>query len=196
MIHRKHIFGVGVELRVSRLRPLAAVTFYVLPITLAAQSVPCSGPSNLQQTVVSNPSAAAFNALGTYFAGVRQYSCAIPAFESAIRLAPGMWEGLYNLGLALLSSGDSRRAAQELETASRLKPSEARILLPLGVALSNLGQQEAAADVFKTILKQDAQSVPALDGLTKALIAEGRYAAAIALLKNAPSDEALRLNLA
>ena len=99
-------------------------------------------------------------------------------------------------GLALLSSGDFRRAAHELETASRLKPSDARVLLPLGVALSNLGQQEAAADVFKTILKQDAQSLPALDGLTKALIAEGRYAAAIALLKNAPADEALRLNLA
>ena len=162
-------------MRVSRLRLLAVVTFSVLPITLAAQSVACKGPSDLEQTVASNPSAAAFNELGTYFAGVRQYPCAISAFESAIRLAPSMWEGPYNLGLALLSSGDSRRAAQELETASRLKPSDARILLPLGVALSNLGQQEAAADVFKTILKQDAQSVPALDGLTKALIAEGRY---------------------
>ena len=184
------------QLRVSRLRLLAVVTFYVLPITLAAQSVSCKGPSDLEQSVASNPSATAFNKLGTYFAGLRQYSCAISAFESAIRLAPNAWEGRYNLGLALLSSGDSRRAAQELETASRLKPSDARILLPLGMSLSNLGQQEAAVAVFKTILNRTLQSVPALDGLTKALIAEGRYAAAIAVLKDAPSDEALRLNLA
>ena len=83
--------------------------------------------------------------------------------------------------------------SEQLEAASRLKPSDARILLPLGVSLSNSGQQEAAGDVFKTILKRDAQSVPALDGLTKALIAEGRYAAVIALLKNAPSNDSAAL---
>ena len=173
MIHRKHTFGVRVEQRASRLRLLAVVTFYVLPVTLAAQSVSCKGPSELEQAVASNPSAAAFNALGTHFAGLGKYPCAISAFESAIRLAPNAWEGPYNLGLALLRSGDSRRAAQELETASRLKPSDTRILLPLGMSLSDLGQQEAAVDVFKTILKQDAQSVPAFDGMAKALIAEG-----------------------
>src|SRR5580698_325048 len=120
MIHREHTFR-------ARLQLLPVVMFYVLPITLAAQSVACKGPSDLEQTVASNPSAAAFNALGAYFAGARQFTCAISAFESAIRLAPTMWEGPYNLGLALLSSGDSRRAAQELETASNLRPSDARI---------------------------------------------------------------------
>jgi tetratricopeptide (TPR) repeat protein len=106
MIHREHTFRVSPEISsdcklcVSRLRRLAVVTFYVLPITVAAQSVSCKGPSDLEQTVASNPSAAAFNALGTYFAGLRQYPCAISAFESAIRLAPNAWEGPYNLGLA------------------------------------------------------------------------------------------------
>src|ERR1700722_16593809 len=145
MIHRKHTFGVSVDLVVSRLRRIAVVTFCVLPITLAAQSVSCKGPSDLEQTIALNPSATAYNALGTYFAGLQQYPCAISAFESAIRLAPDAWEGPYNLGLALLSTGDSRRAAQQLEAASRLKPSDARILLPLAVSLNNLGQQEAAA---------------------------------------------------
>src|SRR5947209_16022936 len=101
MVHRKQNFGLCVEPRISRLRLLAVVSFYVLPITLTAQSGSCKAPSDLEQTVASNPSAAAFNALGAYFARLRQYPCAISAFEAAIRLAPDAWEAPYNLGLAL-----------------------------------------------------------------------------------------------
>ena len=107
-----------------------------------------------------------------------------------------MWDGHYDLGVALLSSGNPQRAAHELQIASKLKPGSAKILMPLGISLSALNQQDAAIDAFRTILKQDPQSVPALDGLTKALIAQGRYTAAISELKNAPANEVLQLNLA
>jgi len=176
-------------------RALAA--FCALPLALAAQEVAsCKGPAALEQTLASSPSAGAFDALGAYFASHHQFSCAISAFESAIHLAPDSWDGHYDLGIALLSNRDPQRAAHELETASKLKPGTEKILLPLGVSLSELNQQEAAIDVFRSVLRQDPQSVPALDGLTKALIAEGRYAAAISELKNAPPNEVLRLNLA
>ena len=112
MIHRKQTFGVCVALRAWRLQPVAVIMFCVLPLTLAAQSLPCKGPSDLEQAIASNPSATNYNALGTYFAGLHQYPCAISAFESAIHLDPAAWEGPYNLGLALLSSGDSRRAVR------------------------------------------------------------------------------------
>ena len=162
----------------------------------AQQNTPCSGPADLEHAIASHPSAPAYDALGAYFAGHHQLSCAIHAFESAVRLEPNSWEGHYDLGIALLNSHDLKRAARELKTASDLKPNTPKILLPLGVTLNDLNQQDAAIDAFRAVLAQDPQSVPALDGLTKALIAEKRYTAAIAELKNAPADEVLRLNLA
>ena len=175
----------------------ALAAFWLLPLSAVAQQPSsCKGPSDLEQAIAAHPSAAAYDALGAYFASHRQLSCAIHAFESAVHLAPNSWEGHYDLGIALLSSHDLKRAAHELQTASSLQPNSSKILLPLGVTLSELDQQEAAIESFRAVLKQDPQSIQALDGLTKALIAEKRYTAAIAELKNAPPNEVLQLNLA
>ena len=177
--------------------PRSLTALWAFPLSIAAQQVSsCKGPADLAHVIASNPSPGAFDALGAYFASHHQFSCAISAFESAIHLAPDMWDGHYDLGVALLSSGNPQRAAHELQIASKLKPGSAKILMPLGISLSASNQQEAASDAFKAILKQDPQSVPALDGLTKALIAQGRYTAAISELKNAPANEVLQLNLA
>ena len=186
----------GLRRRPAFLRRVLAA-FCAFPLSVTAQQVSsCKGPAELEHVLTSNPSAGAFDALGAYFASHHQFSCAISAFESAIHLAPDGWDGHYDLGVALLSSGNPQRAARELQTASQLKPGTAKILLPLGISLSALNQQDAAIDAFRAILKQDPRSVPALDGLTKALIAQGRYTAAISELKNAPANEVLRLNLA
>lgn len=176
----------------------AIAAFCLLPLSLSAaqQQSACNGPADLEHAIAAHPSAPAYDALGAYFAGHHQLSCAIQAFESAIRLAPDSWEGHYDLGIALLSSHDVRRAAHELQSASALKPADPKILLPLGVSLNESGQQDAAMAAFRAVLKQDPQSVQALDGLTKALIAQKRYTAAIAELKDAPPNEVLQLNLA
>ena len=192
----KRVFARGVRRRPAFL-PSVLAAFCAFPLSIAAQEVPsCKGPAELEHVVTASPSPGAFDALGAYFAGHRQFSCAISAFESAIHLAPDLWDSHYDLGVALLSNGNPQRAAHELQIASKLKPGTAKILLPLGISLSALNQQDAAIDAFRAILKQDPRSVPALDGLTKALIAQGRYTAAISELKNAPANEVLRLNLA
>lgn len=162
----------------------------------AQENAACNGPASLEQAIAAHPTAAAYDALGAYFAGHHQLSCAIHAFESAVHIEPNSWEGHYDLGIALLTNRDLKRAAHELKIASDLKPNTPKILLPLGVTLSDLSQQDAAMEAFRAVLAQDPQSIPALDGLTKALIAEKRYTAAIAELKSAPADEVLQLNLA
>ena len=185
------------RLRCGTFLRMRSGSFCALPPTWQRKRrLTCKGPAALEQALASHPSAGAYDALGTYFATQRQFSCAISAFESAIRLDPNSWQSHYDLGIALLSSGNPQRAAKELQTASSLKPGSEQILLPLGVALSELNRQDEAIDAFRAILKQDPHSVNALDGLTKALIAEKRYTAAIAELKNAPPDEVLQLNLA
>ncbi|MDX6464507.1 MAG: hypothetical protein QOE55_8204, partial [Acidobacteriaceae bacterium] len=176
---------------------LAFAALCVLPPIAFSQSIlTCKGPARLEQMLASSPSTGAYDALGSWFATQRQLSCAISAFESALRLDPKSWESHYDLGITLLTSRNPKRAIVELQTASRLKPNSEQILLPLGAALSELNRQDEAIEVFQTILKADPQSVKAIDGLTKALIAERRYTAAIAELKNAPADEVLQLNLA
>ncbi|QNI31884.1 tetratricopeptide repeat protein [Alloacidobacterium dinghuense] len=183
--------------RATSLLRLAFVVCNAVPLSaIAQQNAACKGPSELEQATATHPSAAAYDALGAYFAGHHQLPCAINTFESAVRLEPNSWEGHYDLGIALLSNRDPKRAAKELQTASSLQPSSPKILLPLGVTLSELGQQDAAIEAFRTILRQDPQSIPAIDGLTKALIAQKRYTAAIVELKAAPADEVLQLNLA
>jgi anaphase-promoting complex subunit 3 len=145
----------------------------------------------LERAIAAHPSAAAYDALGAYFGQQRQLLCAISAFRSALHLAPGSWEAHYDLAIALLGHGDTGQAVRELRAASRLKPGTAQIQLALGVALSQSNQTEAAINEFKAVLKTDPKSIPALDGLTKALIAEKRYSAAIAYLKDAPPDDRL-----
>jgi len=182
---------------VSRALRLCLISLYGGSLTLAAQDArPCRGPAELERAVTSHPSAAAYDALGAYFGQHVQFSCAFAAFESALHLEPNSWEAHYNLGLALLGSGDAERAAREFRAAAHLRPELPQTHAALGAALSQLNQTDAAIDEFKTALKSDPKSVPALDGLAKALLEQKRYSAAIAYLKDAPPDEGLQMDLA
>ena len=165
-------------------------------LLLAQQASPCKGPPEIEKAIASQPSAAAYDALGAYFGQHNQVACALPAFESAVKLAPGSSEAHYDLGLALLQSGSPQRAVAELRAAARLKPGTPQVHLALGMALNGAKQWDAAIEEFHTVLGTDPASIPALDGISKALIAEERYSAAIDSLKNAPADEVLELNLA
>lgn len=165
-------------------------------VAAAPVSSACKGPTTLEQTIAIHPSPGAYDALGSWFASQQRFSCAKSAFASAIRLDSKSWESHYDLGIALLSSRDAQRAVLELQTASELKPGSEQILFPLGAALSELNRQDEAIAIFRGILKTNPQSIKALDGLTKALIVQKRYTAAIAELKSAPPDEVLQLNLA
>ena len=80
-------------------------------VVVSAQNPDCKGPEELERVLKSHPSPGAYDAVGTWFARQRGYPCAISAFQSALRLDPHFWEAHFNLGLALLESGDSGRAA-------------------------------------------------------------------------------------
>jgi len=156
----------------------------------------CEGPAELEKVISTQPSAGAYDALGAHFGQRQQLSCAIAAFEAAVHQDPHSWEARFNLSLALLQEHDPVRAARELRVATRIKPDDPLGHIALGEALGELGQGEAAIDEFKFALKSDPKSVPALDGLAKALIAQKRYSAAIAYLKDGPPDPVLQDDLA
>src|SRR5712691_3703345 len=183
--------------RVHALLALSTFVFSGDSLNLAAQDVAiCKGPAELEQTIKAHPSAGAYDALGAYFGQQQKIACAISAFESAVHLDPNSWEARFNLSLALVQSNQPARAARELRIATRLQPENPLSHIALGVALSQLNQDEAAIDEFKLALNTDPKSIPALDGLAKSLIAQKRYSAAIAYLKDAPADPVLQDDLA
>src|SRR5690242_12191887 len=105
----------------------AAVLFFVVnhAVALPAQSSGrCEGPVELQGAISTRPTSAAYNALGAYFARRNEIPCAIAAFEKALKLNPKSWETHYNLGLALRSTGELKRAGSELQDAVAENPGE------------------------------------------------------------------------
>src|SRR5436305_6984602 len=165
-------------------------------VVLAQMPAACKGPTELEKVIATHPSAGVYDALGAYFGQRQQLSCAIVAFEAAVRQDPKSWEARFNLALALLQRHEAARAARELRVAIRIKPDDPLGHIALGEALGELEQNDAAIGEFKLALKSDPMSVPALDGLAKALIAQKRYSAAIAYLKDAPADPVLQDDLA
>src|SRR5215472_14457368 len=107
--------------RVAR-RPICVAVWlslsglFVMP-TSAQTLANCKGPAGLEQAVLREPTSGAYNALGAYFARRSQFSCAMRAFETALKLNPKSWEAHYNFGLALRSTGELKRAANELREA-------------------------------------------------------------------------------
>src|SRR5882757_4764097 len=184
----------------ARRHALLALSTFVLSgncLNLAAQDVAtCKGPAELEQTINAHPSAGAYDALGAYFGQQQKLSCAISSFESAAHLDPNSWEAHFNLALALLQSNRPTQATRELRIATHLQPGNPLGHIALGVALSQLNEEDAAIDEFKIALNKDPKSVPALDGLAKSLIAQKRYSAAIAYLKDAPPIATLQNDLA
>jgi tetratricopeptide (TPR) repeat protein len=155
----------------------------------------CVPPPGLNEVLTSHPTADAYDALAGYFGQRNEYSCAIAAFRSSLRLTPNSWKTRYYLALAYLASGDPTQAARELRISLKLNPDQPEAHLSLGAALSQLHETDAAIAEFRKVLQNDPQSITALDWLSKAYISEKRYSAAIAVLEDAPIDEALEMDL-
>src|SRR5882757_3902924 len=141
----------GTKMAVCKLvRDLIRVAFcaYTLGISVWGQTAKtgpaCNGPAELENVLHSHPSAAAYDALGAYFGQQQKFSCAISAFESAIRLEPNSWEAHFNLALTLLQTHQAERAAHELRVAIQAKPQDPLAHTALGMALSELNRDDEA----------------------------------------------------
>jgi tetratricopeptide (TPR) repeat protein len=155
----------------------------------------CVPPAALAQELASHPTAAAFNALAGYFGERNDFSCAISAFRSSLKLEPNSPQTHYYLAIALLAQGNAQEAITELRHSLKLQPNQPQAHLNLGAALSQLNQTDGAIRELQTALETDPNSITAIDWLSKAYMSQKRYPAAIALLKDAPHDEVLEMNL-
>jgi tetratricopeptide (TPR) repeat protein len=155
----------------------------------------CTGPQTLDFRAKSHPDAATYAELGKWFGDHRQYPCAIEAIRSGLALAPNSPELSYLLGLSLSLSGDQKGAIAPLEQAIQGAPKKIEPHLALAAALEVLHLRGKAKTEYEAALRIDPRSAMALVGLSKLFFSEGNYGAVINLLRSAPLNETLTLNL-
>jgi tetratricopeptide (TPR) repeat protein len=135
------------------------------------------------------------------FAKQQQYACAVPAFEGALRLNPKPWEAHYNLALALIQTGDRRRAASELRTVILQKPDYPPARNAWGLLLQSSGELDAAAEQFKDALRIDPHSPYSAFNLAQVFQSQRKFAAQVYYLRqtlasNPPKDLEFQSRLA
>jgi len=156
----------------------------------------CVGPAALEFKLRAHPDAAGFTALGEWFAAQRQYECAVASYRSALTHNPNSAHLLERLGSSLFLSGDAAGAIGPLRQSIALNPKLVGPHLKLAAALEQVAKREDAKTEWQSALKIDPKSIEALDGLSRDLIAEGNYGGVVDLLRGAPDDERLALDLA
>ena len=154
---------------------LSVLCVSVVPLAVAQTSASCQGPAEIESAIARHASPEAYNALGAWFAQRGRTACAVPAFQSAIRLRPQAWDSHFNLALAWMDERRFGEAIAELRTANKLNPRSAPIHTALGSALFEKGDPAGAEAELKTAIEINPRSVPALDRLAQVLAAGKRY---------------------
>jgi tetratricopeptide (TPR) repeat protein len=173
-----------------------------LPKSCLEESHPSVKISELLDVVHNHPTAGAYNTLGVLYAQSNHLSCAISAFEVALKLNDQDWEAHYNLALAFLRKGDRGRAVRELQAAIQQKPDSVSSHFALGTAWEDAKKLDEAEEQFRAVVKIDPHFAPGSIKLSEVLIAEGKFQAAVGFLEDAngtapasAQDESLRVAL-
>jgi tetratricopeptide (TPR) repeat protein len=158
------------------------------------QTHPSEKMTALLESVHDHPTAGAYNTLGVLYAQADRVSCAIAAFDAALRLGDQNWEVHYNLALALLRKGDRARTVHELQTAIQQKPDSVSSHFALGSVFEDEKKLGNAEEQFRSTLRIDPHFTPGAIKLSQVLVSEGKPQASVACLedaaKQAPPDQA------
>jgi Flp pilus assembly protein TadD len=167
-----------------------------LGIAPFATGTPCTGPHLLEFRIQSRPDAATYTELGKWFGAHKQYPCAVEAFRAGLQLEPASTNLAYLLGLTLYTAGDPKAAIAPLQQSIQGMPKHTEPHLLLAAAFEELQLRDKAKAEYEAALGVDPHSTSALTGLSRLFLADNDYTAVISLLRSAPLDEILAMNLA
>ncbi len=156
----------------------------------------CAPPSAILTKLSAHPDADTYVELGSWFGDRHQYACAVDAYRAALKVEPGSAKLSYLLGLALYFANQPDQAVGALQQSIQLMPEELKPHIILARVLSQLRHPEEAKTEWEAALKIDPRSTDALDGLSKAFLFEKDYRSVIGMLRAAPPNEDLTLDLA
>jgi tetratricopeptide (TPR) repeat protein len=172
----------------------AGVLAGVLGLAASAHAA-CNGPAALVGRLKAHPTTDNAVVLGSWYAGHKQFECAVETFRSALTHDPKSAQLHYLHGLALLALRRTPDAESEIEQSARLEPGVIKPHLLLASIYQDQGKQQAAEEQWRLALGIDPASEPALEGLSAALLQRQDYPNTIMLLRDAPRTERLAINL-
>ncbi len=149
---------------------------------LALTAPACEGPPDLVVAVKAQPTASTHTALGAWFAQRKEYSCAIPSFETALRFNPNFWEAHYDLALVLIATDHAQQAEEHLRAALPSAPDTAQVPFHLGQVLAAQKRYSAAIPYLKEAGRM-APTLPARLALGTALAGSGSLPEALKTLE-------------
>lgn len=152
----------------------------------------CTLPPELHSPMTS---ASGYGALGNWFAEHGQAQCAVQAFQHGVEFQQDSAPLHYSLGMALYAVGRPEKASAEFERTLALDPNFDRAYLTLGVLAHDRGDTEAALKDWETAARLNPTSPVALDWIAKTRIEAGQYTAAADLVRTAPLNEDLAIDL-
>ena len=155
----------------------------------------CNGPAALVARLKAHPTTDNAVALGSWYAGHKQFDCAVETFRAALKNDPKSAQVHYLDGLALLGLRRTTEAQAEVEESARLEPQVIKPHLLLASLYEEQGKEQAAEDQWQLALRIDPKSEAALEGLSAALLGREQYPQTIMLLRDAPRTERLTINL-
>ncbi len=160
----------------------------------------CKTPPSFDSAIRSGASAAAYDALGAWFADKNDLACALAAFGEAVKTEPKSAEAHFNYGVALIRAEKLVQAEQQFRVALQAQPGLEPAHAALGSVLLDLGKANEAEAEFRRVVQADPRSAFGLDHLAQALSAERRYDAAIRYWNEAlalqPESAELQLSVA
>ena len=156
----------------------------------------CTGPQALTAKLRAQPTTENAVQLGSWFAGHKQFDCAVETFRSAQKADPNSAQLHYLEGLALLGSGQGPAAIPAVQEATRLQPDVIKPHLLLANLYEHAGKPAAAEEQWRKALAIDPKSAIALDDFSQALLARKDYFGVATVLERAPRTETLTIRLA
>ena len=146
----------------------------------------CTAPPQLTAKLRAQPTTENAIQLGSWYAGHKQFDCAVETFRSAQKSDPNSAQLLYLEGLALLGSGNESAAIPAVQQSIRLQPDVIKPHLLLANLYEHSGKPAAAEEQWKKALSIDPKSAIALDDFSSALLARKDYVGVAVLLEQAP----------
>jgi arylsulfatase A-like enzyme/Flp pilus assembly protein TadD len=117
-----------------------------------------------------------------------------PYLEEAVRLNPGRFDPLFNLGLCQLHLGQPEKGEASLRRALELRPGNPLCRNNLAIALTMQGRFDEAEAVLQALIAENPDFVDAYNNLALALVRAGRGAEAEEMARHALDLEPGRLD--
>lgn len=172
----------------------ASVLACLFALGLSAHAA-CNAPASLTARLKAHPTSDNAVVVGSWYASHQQFECAADTFREALKKDPKSAQLHYLNGLALLALRRTDQAQTEVEESARLDPGVIKPHLLLASIYEEQGEKQSAEDQWHSALRIDPNSEPALEGLSTALLGRQDYPQTIMLLRDAPRNERLAINL-